>query len=255
MIPVVSVNPLAALIAVIINTIPVFISFDIYTPAVFLALAVANTILVSHIRVKEFLKLFMPLTTLPVSLFFLNLFFSASIESSALYHLFGFTIQSRILLRAFIIFLRSFTLIYISVSYLTAVNAIELVNSLMQQIHLSPRIGYSIYTAWNIIPFIGREITRIKNVHLIRSGGKRNRIKETIPLIVTILINSIRHAERASVSMYIRGLEDSGSKKRTFLHNSKWRPTDTIYAVSYFFIAFGLFFIIIKKGLFRFSLG
>ena len=255
MIPVVSVNPLAALIAVIINTIPVFISFDIYTPAVFLALAVINTILVSHIRIKEFVKLFMPLTSLPVSLFFLNLFFSVPLESSAAYHILGFTIQSRILLRACIIFLRSFTLIFISVSYITAVNAMELVNSLMQQLHLSPRIGYSIYTAWNIIPFIGREITRIKNVHLIRSGGKRNRIKETVPLIVTILINSIRHAERASVSMYIRGLEDSGSRERTFLHDIKWKLTDTIYAVSYFWIAFVLLFIIIKKGLFHFSLG
>ena len=197
----------------------------------------------------------MPLASLPVSLFFLNLFFSVPFKSSTVYYLFGFAVQSRILLRACIIFLRSFTLIYISISYLTAVNAIELVNSLMQQIHLSPRIGYSIYTAWNIIPFIGREITRIKNVHLIRSGGKRNRIKETIPLIVTILINSIRHAERASVSMYIRGLEESCIKGRTFLHNIKWKLTDTIYAVSYFCTALGLLFIIIKKGFFLFSLG
>lgn len=251
--PLISLNPLAVLLAVVLNTIPVFLSFDIYTPILFLTLALLNTILVSHIKIRMFLKLFLPLTVLPVSLFFLNLFFSTPAYPYTQIHVFVFTFYYSSVYRACVIFLRGFTLIYISVSYLSAVDVLDLINALMQNLHLSPKIGYSVYTAWNIIPYIKNETIRIKNIHLIRSCGKRNRIRETVQLIVTILVNAIRHAERAAISMTVRGLESS--KKRTFLNKSEWNFIDTFYSMLYVLISVGLLFTTITRGLFRFGIG
>ncbi|RKX83582.1 MAG: hypothetical protein DRP57_07670 [Spirochaetes bacterium] len=248
-----SLNPIAALLAVILNSIPVFISFDIYTPVVFLVLALLNTILISNIKIKIFLKLFLPLTLLPVSLFFLNLFFSAPLPPYTKIHIFIFVFYNSSFHRACVIFLRSLTLIYISISYLAAVDVLDLINALMQQLHLSPKIGYSIYTAWNIIPYIKNETLRIKNIHLIRFRGEKQRIRETIQFVVTVLINAIRHSERAAVSMTVRGLENK--QKRTFLNKSEWKFLDTLYSFVYTFISTGLLLVLINRGLFNFGIG
>ena len=129
----------------------------------------------------------------------------------------------------------------------------ELISALMQQLHLSPRIGYAIYAAWNTIPYLKKDFIRIKHIHEIRRMGAKPTISDNLQIASTLIIDGIRHAERASISMSVRGIETT--RDRTFIHESKWCITDTIYTLTFLLISLSAFILLIIKGRFVFGLG
>jgi energy-coupling factor transport system permease protein len=195
----------------------------------------------------------LPLAVLPLGLFLLNLFFTNPAPDDTFRDVLIFTVRERALARAAALGLRSLALIGLSVGYLLTTDPQDLVNALMQQVHLSPRIGYSLYVAWNTIPFLREDLRRIEAAHRIRLRGRRRRIGEALPVAITLLTGAIRHAERASLSMLARGLESEG--KRTYLVTMPWRAVDTIYVVVFSVASAGVFVLLIHLDLFILGLG
>ena len=202
---------------------------------------------------KRFLKVLAPLSILPLGLFVLNLLFSQSIESEKIFRFLFLSIRENALLRAVVLALRSLSLIVISISYLLAADPMELVNALMQQLSLPPRIGFSIYVAWNTVPFLRQELRRIDYTHKIRMKGKKRSIKQALPTAVALLVGAIRHAERASLSMTARGLEKS--RERTFYTVNRWKIRDTAYLIASVCAIASITIVLINTDLFVFGLG
>ncbi len=247
------VNPIAGILFVINISLPVFISFDIITPTIFLTISIANSFLFFRINVRKFVKIFIPLISLPLGLFFLNILFYKDNSSPLLINLGITRITEASLNRSLIVFFRSLTLIYLSVSYLAAYSPINLVNSLMQHLRFSPRVGFSIFAAWNTIPYFKEEYVRIKNTQLIRKKGKsKSPLESVVDIGTTLLVNVIRHAERISVSMFVRGIDSA--KNRSFLERSIWNWIDTIYVTITIILTALIFIFLIENKFFVFGL-
>jgi len=247
-----TISPVAILAVHFILIIPVFISFDYYTPPVFFGLAVINVFVLGRVKIGAFLKIVLPLATLPVGLFFLNLFFSRTNQEEEIVRFLFAAVSRNSLRRASIIFIRTFTMIIISVSYLLLTEPQKLVNALMQQLNLSPRVGFALYVAWNIIPQFREDLRRIENAHKVRLKARRKKLAEIPATAITLLSGAIRHAERASVSMAARGIETGRS--RTYLKECPWRRRDTIYLIMWMIVTAVSFALITHLGLFTFGL-
>ena len=247
------VSPFAQLLIVFLQFVPVFLSFDPYTPLPFLLLALFQILVLGRVPVKRMLKVLLPLSMLPVGLFVMNLFFSQPAEQETYHRILFFNVSRTGLNRALVVSVRSLTLIVISIGFLIVTDPLKLINALMQQIKFSPRFGFGLYVAWNTVPFLKTDLRRIENVHRIRLRAKRRTLREALPVAVTLLSGAIRHAERASISMTARGLVSSSS--RSFLKKSRWKTIDTIYLAVFALAISLIWMMIIRSGLFVFGLG
>jgi energy-coupling factor transport system permease protein len=248
------ISPLAQLLVVIVLLIPVLLSFDPYTPLPYILFGMFQILVLGRVRPAHMARVVLPLAVLPVGLFILNLLFSEVTEEAIVYGEFLFLRITRTSLhRAVVVGLRSLALIVISIGYLLVTDPLALVNALMQQVRLSPRIGFSLYVAWNTVPFLKNDLRRIQQIHRIRLRRSRRSFKNALPVAVTLLSGAIRHAERASVSMWIRGLDKA--ENRTFIHLSRWHICDTVYVAVATVVVTLVFALLLRLQLFVFGLG
>ena len=246
-------SPVARLAVVVLELVPVFLSFDPFSPLPFAALALIHTVFLARVRFSRLARVVLPLAILPISLFVLNLLFTSPEPDDTFRQIWFLLIRERALHRALTLSVRSMAMILLSVGYLLSTDPLELVNALMQQLGLSSRVGYSLYVAWNTMPHLRQDLRRIQAAHRVRLRGRPRRVKDTLPVAVTLLTGAIRHAERAATSMQIRGLEHVG--RRTFVDPLPWRGRDTLYVVGFTLLTAGILLILIRQGLFVFGLG
>lgn len=247
------ISPVAQLAVVFVELVPVLLSFDPFTPLPFLALAILHTAVLGRVPLRRAAGVLLPLCLLPLGLFLLNLFFTRPEPGDRFVRLLFLNVRERALLRAEVLALRSLALIALSVGYLLVTDPLDLVNALMQQVGLSPRVGFSLYVAWNTIPHLREDLRRIDAAHRIRLRGRRRRFPEALAVAVTLLAGAVRHAERASLSMSARGLEEA--RGRTFLKVSRWRRADTIYLCLFGVLTGIILAALVHGGLFVFGLG
>jgi len=250
-----SINPLSLFAAVILEIVPVFLSFDPYTPLVFLIVAMIQFLLLGRVPLPAAAKSLGPLLALPAGLFLLNLFASARVPGDATVSLLGVGVAQAALHRGVVLALRSLALILLSVGYLLVTQPQALVNALMQQLRLSPRFGFSIYIAWNTIPLLRENLKRIGTTHQVRLRGRPSAPSEVLMTAVALLAGAIRHGERASLSMAARGIESERSRERTFLTESLWRRRDTLFLLTAAAVSAGATILLVRRGLFVFGLG
>ncbi len=250
-----TINPLSLLAAVFLEIVPVFLSFDPYTPLLFLIVAVIQFLVLGRVRLQTAAQSLGPLLALPVGLFVLNLFASARVPGEESVALLGMTVASTALHRAVVLSLRSLALITLSVGYLLVTEPQALVNALMQQLRLSPRFGFSIYVAWNTIPLLRENLKRIAATHQVRLRGRPRTLSEALMTAVTLLAGAIRHGERASLSMAARGIEAEHPPERTFLTESRWRARDTLFLAAAAAGTGAATIFLVSRGLFVFGLG
>ncbi len=246
-------NPLAHLAATFVLIVPVLLSFDPFTPLVFLGYSLVVILGLGRVGLWRFLRTMAPLLLLPLGLLVLNLFFSENPGQTPLFEILFLEVTPHSAYRAGVLAGRSLALIVLSVGYLLVTDPLDLVNSLMQQAKLSPRIGFSIYVAWNAIPSLRQNLDRIQKVHRVRLRSKRRSLREALATPVSLLAGAIRHAQRAALSMHARGLD--AVEHRTFLKTSVWRRRDTVYLVVMVAIAAATMYALVGGGLFVFGLG
>jgi len=97
------------------------------------------------------------------------------------------------------------------------------------------------------------DLARIRSIHRVRLHGRERRFADIVPTAVALLSGAIRHAQRASISMAVRGLESE--TPRTFLRESRWRTRDALYFAANVLLTAALFTLSIAEGWFVFGLG
>jgi len=248
-----SISPIAHLAVTLCWIVPVFLSFDQVTPLLFLGLSLLYLVIAGQVPVGRTLRAFAPLMMLPFGLFVLNLFFTDTTGHPLRETVLSFSLNSYALNRALTLTFRSASLIVISVGYLLVTDPLELVNALMQQVCLPARVGFSIFVAWNTIPRLRDDYLRIRMTHMIRYRGKKRPFRDLVPSAVTLLAGAIRHAQRAAISMGVRGIDEA--RERTFLHRSEWRARDTVYVAVNALVSGALVSLSVAEGWFVFGLG
>ena len=222
-----------------------FASMLTYDTRVLLGLMVISfsCFAVSHIRFKDvsFVFWFMVVFLL-MNNFFIFLF--SPDQGTEIYgtrvvlcHLFGrYDLTREQLFYHFNISLKYFVALPIALLFITATNPSEFASSL-NAVGVSYRIGYSVALALRYIPDIQRDYRNISTAQQARGVelGKKvklhKRVKNSISVLMPLIMSSLSRIEAISNAMELRGF--SKEKKRTWYVQRKFSSRD------YIAIAFG----------------
>lgn len=227
---------------------PVFKMIGILIPTLLLA-AVHNPILnilvfgiclllllVSHVRLRILLLLFIPITLVAIGMFFTGYHFQAQsgipvnaenlkMTNTAVWN--GLTLSSRVLVYAALGFLFTLT-----------TNKIDLIRSLQQQLRLPSMFAYGILAAWNIFPNMLEEYQKTKMS--FRTRGINTSPLSPI-LLKPMLIKAILWSNALSIAMESKGF--NGDAPRTEYYNLKPSRMDLFFPVMT--TSFIIFFILV----------
>lgn len=232
-------NPLAVLFVTACLIVPVLLSTGYAVPSAYFILGVVNLWVLGGIPLGRYLKTLALLSLVSLGLFFLNVLAPAE--------------GSNGLARGVAVFLRSVSLISLSIGFIFLVDPYDLVRALMIRLRLPPRVGYALFAGWNTIPLLRRDLGIIENAQAFRFGNRRRRIRDRVFTAVSLLTGAVRHAERVSLSMAARGADSPGP--RTFLKDSPWTRGDTLYCAAGFLASALSAAYFLTSGLFAFYLG
>lgn len=107
------------------------------------------------------------------------------------------------------LFLRAVACGMVSTFFALTTDPGALVRALMARCRLPPRVGYSLFTAMNLVPDLLSEARRIRLARAMRRGRPPRRFPgpaELTGLIIPLLAFAIRRASRAAIAMEARGL-------------------------------------------------
>jgi energy-coupling factor transport system permease protein len=219
---------------------PVLFSIDWHTPLVYMSLALIQLVPLGRVRIRRIAVLLLPLSSVPLGLFLLNL----------LFHRDGLEAGFRLGLA---LALRSEALILISLSLVLLVRPIELVNALMQRLGLPARLGFPLYAGWNSLPLLRRDLAIIERAQAVRLATGRTGLDSRLRTAVSLLAGALRHAERVALSMTARGLESAG--RRSFYRESRWSAGDAIYLAGGLLVAGAALFVLLSARAYIFTFG
>ena len=129
-----------------------------------------------------------------------------------------------------VLFLRAIACGMVSALFTLTTDPGDLVKALMKNWRLSPRIGYALFSAMNLVPDLASEAQQIRLARAMQRGGLPRRIPgliEGFSLMLPLLAFAIRRASRAAIAMEARGLSAEG--QRTILDAPVLAPRDGVF--------------------------
>lgn len=128
---------------------------------------------------------------------------------------------------------------------------VDLARSLVQQLRVPYRIGYTALAAFRFVPRFGHELEVIRQAHRVRGAhGGRGPIATVARwsgYIVPLLAGAIRHAERVALAMDARAF--GAYPDRTERHLVPWRARDTVFVLLFWVASAALFWLLFPWGL------
>jgi energy-coupling factor transport system permease protein len=111
----------------------------------------------------------------------------------------------------------------------------DLVRSLVQQLRLPYRLGYTALAAYRFVPRFGHELDVIRQAHRVRGmtagRGPLAWARRTAGYVIPLLASAIRHAERVALAMDSRAF--GAFPTRTERHLIAFRARDWAFIVCY----------------------
>lgn len=107
------------------------------------------------------------------------------------------------------------------------------VRALMGRARLSPRIGYALFAALQLVPQLAAEAQQVRMARAMRSGRRLRRLPgpgEVVSLVVPLLAFAIRRAGRTALSMQARGFDPAAP--RTIVGVPRFAARDALFAIS-----------------------
>lgn len=174
-------------------------------------------LLVSRVRIKILIFLFLPVILAAVGMFFTGYHFQAQsgapvnaenlmMTNSAVWN--GLTLSSRVL-------------VYASLGLLFALttNKINLIRSLQQQLRLSPLFAYGILAAWNIFPNIVEEYKKTRLTFQAR-GIRTTPISPAV--LKPMLVKAVMWSNALSIAMESKGFNGNGQRTEYYALKPTW---------------------------------
>ncbi|GAA5034142.1 energy-coupling factor transporter transmembrane component T [Microbacterium fluvii] len=111
----------------------------------------------------------------------------------------------------------------------------DLARSLVQQLRVPYRIGYTAIAAFRFVPRFGHELEVIRQAHRVRGAhggrGPFAAAARWAGYVVPLLAGAIRHAERVALAMDARAF--GAHPDRTERHLVRWRVRDTVFVLAF----------------------
>lgn len=242
-------NPLAVLGCAFVLLIPLLIAFDPITPILYIALTIIVYSIAGLRNPIQYIKTVFIFSVFALSLVIINIIAPA--------------IRHNLFERSLAIYFRSLGLIMVSIGYFYVIDPYDAVHALMQNAGLAPRIGFSLFAGWNTVPLFIRDMNTLKTALSFRYGREKIPFRTRMFGAIILLSQAVRHGERASLSMAVRGIDSVAVKKvgisrryqRSSVKKVYWRLRDTILCIGVVTCVLLLLLISIRAGWFRFELG
>lgn len=132
-----------------------------------------------------------------------------------------------------VLFLRAIACGMVSALFALTTDPGAFIKALMVSWRLSPRIGYALFSALQLVPDLASEAQQIRIARAMQRGRPPRRFPgplETASLVVPLLAYAIRRASRTAIAMEARGLGVGG--KRTVAGAPKWGHGDLAFVAS-----------------------
>lgn len=244
-----ALNPLSKLVAVLPAMAALLFTRDIMTPLLFLALALV--VLVTGARTGRRTALLLGVA-LPALIVVFALGFGAWTDPAAALRsallpggLFGASADTVILQLGDYRYtvaalgvglatsLRLCSILTLSLIAGLTTAGPDLVRSLVQNLRVPYRFGYTALAAYRFVPRFGRDLEQLRAARRVRGSvvrrGPVGWVGRSVGMVVPLLAGGIRHAERMSFAMDSRAF--GASRHRTERYSVPWRARDTVFVV------------------------
>lgn len=119
----------------------------------------------------------------------------------------------------------------------------DVVRSMVQQLRVPYRIGYTALAAFRFVPRFGSELETIRKAHRVRGmaggPGPIAAVRRNVGYAVPLLASAIRHAERVALSMDARAF--GAHPTRTERYEVPFRARDTVFLLLFWALTAALF--------------
>ncbi|MDL5352890.1 energy-coupling factor transporter transmembrane component T [Microbacterium sp. zg-YB36] len=248
-----ALNPLAKFVAPLPAMLALVFVRDAATPLAFAALAYLLLLIGARftVRLAGILGLAVPLGILLIG-FGLSVWTDATLVSGtgAVLQLGGWTLYAGAVQVGFATALRLGAIVVLALLPGLTTTGPDLVRSMVQQLRVPYRIGYTALAAFRFVPRFGHELDIIRQAHRVRgSHGGRGpfaAIARWSGYIVPLLAGGIRHAERVALAMDSRAF--GAYPDRTERHLVPWRARDTVFVALFWLVTVALSLLLAPWG-------
>lgn len=244
-------NPLAKLFAPLPAMLLVILTRDFATPLAFVVLSAVLLVVGAHLDRTVALLLFVGL---PLGVGFLSLSFGVWTDRSQLprgdelLSLGDYAFTTEMWLAGFATALRLGAVLALGLLAGATSTGPDLTRSLVQQLRVPYRIGYTALAAFRFVPRFGHELDVIRSAHRVRGmiGGRGPiaALRRYFGYVVPLLAGAIRHAERVALAVDARAF--GAYPTRTERHIVPFRIRDWMFMVL-FWIATAVLVIVLPR--------
>jgi energy-coupling factor transport system permease protein len=241
------VNPLAKLLAPAPAMILLVFVRDAATPASFLALAYAIVLVGARMTARTAVMLFAVIPAMALVLGAGLTLWSDPTRvdgSTPLAQLGGWTLYSGAVEIGVATGLRLAAIIALALIAGLTTTGPDLARSLVQQLRVPYRVGYTAIAAFRFVPRFRRELEIIRQAHRVRAD---HRSLLGFGYVVPLLAGAIRHAERVALAMDARAF--GAFPTRTERHLVPLRARDVVFTALMLVASAALFWLLFPWGL------
>lgn len=227
-------NPLAKVAAVVPAWVALLFTRDILTPLIFIVIAVLLILVGARLRPSIVLGL---LLLLPALVLVMALSFGFWTDASRvadqriLFSVGAFHYTVGAFAVGLATSLRLGALVTLALVGGLTTTGPDLARSLVAQLRIPYRIGYTAIAAYRFLPRFGSELALIRQAQRVRGvaggWGPVAALRRAFAAVVPLLASSIRHAERMALAMESRAF--GAHPTRTERSPSRWRVRDTVF--------------------------
>jgi energy-coupling factor transport system permease protein len=231
-------NPLSKVIA----TVPLFILLnlvnDLWMPLALLLPNIALLLFLSKIPLLHLLRMLRPFLLILVGfLICYALFIDSKLVagSPVLFSIGMLQIRVAGVLAGLTTCLRVLSLLVIMLTFVLTTDATSFVQALVQQWHVSYRLGYGAMAAYRFIPLVESESRIIRAAQKVRgvpSGWQLEHIRRSA---IPLLASAIRRAEQMALAMDARAF--GSQEQRTYYHRLRFTRTDWLFITAYWLVS------------------
>jgi len=245
-------NPLAKLVAPVPAMVLLVFVRDLATPLAFLALAYAVVLVGARMTARSAVMLF---AVVPVLTAIMTAGFAAWTDPAGIGHdvvvlrigdwaLYGAAVRIGAATG-----LRLAAIIALGLIAGLTTTGPDLARSLVQQLRVSYRVGYTAIAAFRFVPRFRRELEIIRQAHRVRgqTRGPIAALGRGFGYVVPLLAGAIRHAERVALAMDARAF--GAYPDRTERHQVPFRARDITFVAVFLLVSAGLFAALYPWGL------
>lgn len=248
-----SINPSIKLIAVLIMFVAVTLVMDPITSLVFLFLIILSTRFLANLKFREIATaLILSISTAVFIAIFNILFYKTNFvpELPAVFKIAGLKITDAALKIGLSRGIRVFSLINLSIIFVSTTDVTALVDSLVQNMKIPYRIAYGTLVAYRMIPLLSDEFSQIQASQKIRGILPKKNIKSKIEFFfkqaITLMVGAIRRSDRLALAMDSKAF--GAFKKRSFYRPKKIKFKDVVFLITTVFVILITYYIMWKIG-------